>query len=165
MNSKKKLFALTIITLLSQMAWAQNRISVTERSSASIDLSAIIAAGKNIEMVIDDSQWINYSIELSPSETLASISVEIASGNIPNGMEFYMQAGHYTGSSRGKTGRTTGKIRVDHVPKVLINDIGTSNTGHGKHQGHQLILSMVITDFSLLQPGAYSLYIQYTLKQ
>ena len=165
MNQIKYLSAFIVFTLIFQVSRAQNSISVTERSSVSIDLSAIIAAGKNIEMVIDDSQWINYSIELSPSETLASISVEIASGNIPNGMEFYMQAEHYTGSSRGKTGRTTGKIRVDHVPKVLINDIGTSNTGHGKHQGHQLILSMVITDFSLLQPGAYSLYIQYTLKQ
>lgn len=165
MNKVKFLSALMVFTLIFQVSRAQNSLSVTERSSVSIDLSAIIAAGKNTELVTDDSQWINYIIAMNPSETLASISVEIASGTIPNGMEFYMQAGPFTGTGKGKTGRTTGKIRVDHVPKVLINDIGTSNTGHGKHQGHQLILSMVITDFSLLQPGNYSLYLQYTLKQ
>lgn len=165
MNSNKSLFVLIALTLISQVVWAQNSLSVSDRSSVTIDLSALIAAGKNTEMVADNTQWINYSLEVNPADPSASISVAIASGNIPNGIELYMQAGYYTGQGRGKAGRPTGKIRVDHVPKVLINDIGTSYTGHGKHQGHQLILSMVITDFSLLQPGDYTLYIQYTLKQ
>ena len=165
MNSKNYLVALIIITLTSQAGWTQNSLSVTDRSSVSIDLSALIAAGKNTELVADNTQWINYSLEVNPAEPFASISVAIASGNIPNGMELYMQAGYYTGSGQGKTGRPSGKIRIDHMPKVLINDIGTSFTGNGRHQGHQLILSMVITDFALLQPGEYTLYIQYTLNQ
>jgi hypothetical protein len=165
MNQKKYLSAFIVLTLIFQVGWAQNSLSVSDRSSVSIDLSELIAAGKNTEMVADNTQWINYSLEVNPAEPFASISVEIASGNIPNGIELYMQAGYYTGSGRGKTGRPTGKIRIDHMPKVLINDIGTSFTGHGRHQGHQLILSIVITDFALLQPGEYTLYIQYTLKQ
>jgi len=165
MNSKNYLVALIIITLTSPAGWTQNSLSVTDRSSVSIDLSALIAAGKNTELVADNTQWINYSLEVNPAEPFASISVAIASGNIPNGMELYMQAGYYTGSGQGKTGRPSGKIRIDHMPKVLINDIGTSFTGNGRHQGHQLILSMVITDFALLQPGEYTLYIQYTLNQ
>lgn len=165
MNRKKYLLALIVITLISPVGWAQNSMSVSDRSSISIDLSAIATAGMHTEMVADNTQWINYSLEVNPAEPFASISVEIASGNIPNGIELYIQAGYYTGSGRGKTGRPTGKIRIDHMPKVLINDIGTSFTGHGRHQGHQLILSIVITDFALLQPGEYTLYIQYTLKQ
>jgi len=167
MKPKKYLFALIVITLIFRVGWAQNNnsMSLTDRSSVSIDMSALIAAGKNTEKVVDNTQWINYSLEVNPSEPSASISVAIASGNITNGMELYIQAGYYTGSGHGKTGRPTGKIRVDNVPKVLINDIGTSYTGHGKHQGHQLILSMVITNFALLQPGDYTLYILYTLKQ
>ena len=165
MRSKKYLFVLIVLSLITTAVLGQNSLSVSERSSVTLDLSALIAAGKNTEMVTDNAQWINYSLEVNPAEPVASISVSIASGNIPNGVELYMQAGYYTGSGRGKTGRPTGKIRVDHVPKVLINDIGTSFTGHGKHQGHQLTLSMVITDFSLLQPGDYTLYLQYTLKQ
>lgn len=165
MNSKKILFVLIILTLTSPEVWAQNSLSVSDRSSVTLDLSSLIAAGKNTEMVADNSQWINYSLDISPAEPFASISVAIASGDIPSGVALYMQAGYYTGQGQGKTGRPTGKIRIDHVPKVLLNDIGTSYTGHGKHQGHQLTLYMVITDFSLLQPGDYTLYIQYTLKQ
>lgn len=165
MNSKKYLLALIVITLTSPVGWAQNSMSVSDRSSISIDLSAIATAGMHTEMVADNTQWINYSLDVNPAEPFASISVEIASGNIPNGIELYIQAGYYTGSGRGKTGQPTGKIRIDNMPKVLINDIGTSFTGNGRHQGHQLILSFVITDFALLQPGEYTLYIQYTLKQ
>jgi len=143
---------------------AQNSLSVSDRSSVTIDLSSLIAAGNNSEMIADNAQWINYSLDLTPVEPYLYISVSTASGSFPNGVELYMQASHYTGQGRGKTGKPTGKVRLDHVPKELITEIGKSYTGHGKHQGHQLMLSMVITDFSLLQPGDYTLYIQYTLK-
>lgn len=167
MKSYKCIFSLIVLTHIFSAGLAQNgnNMSVTDRSSVSIDMNALIAAGVHSEKIVDNSQWINYSLFVSPSEPLSSISVELSSGNIPNGMELYIQAGHNTGSGRGKLGRPTGKIRVDNVPKVLISDIGTSFTGNGKHQGHRLILSMVITDFSLLQPGDYTIYILYTLKQ
>ena len=147
------------------IAQNNNNLYVTDRSSVIIDVSAIISTGIFSEKIVDNTQWINYSLDVSPSEPLSSISVSIASGTVPNGIELYIQAGSHVGSGRGKTGRPTGKIRIDNVPKVLINDIGNSYTGNGKNQGHQLTLSMVITDFSLLQPGDYTLYILYTLKQ
>jgi hypothetical protein len=165
MNQKKYLTAFIVLSMIFHVSWAQNSVSVSERSSVSIDMSELIAAGKNTEMIADNSQWINYSLEVNPAEPSSSISVSIASGNIPDGIELYMQASHYTGSGQGKMGRPSGKIRLDHVPKDLINDIGKSFTGNGRRKGHQLTLSMVITDFALLQPGIYTLYIQYTLKQ
>jgi len=167
MKPKKYLLALILITFIFRVGWAQksNSLAVTDRNSVSIDMSELIAGGINNEKIVDNKQWINYSLDISPTEPLLSISVELVSGNIPNGMELYIQAGYYTGSGWGKLGRPTGKIRVDNVPKILINDIGKSNTGNGKHQGHRLLLSMVITNFALLQPGDYTLYILYTLKQ
>ena len=167
MKQRKYLLALIVITLISPVGWAQNNnsVSVSNQNPISIDLSAIIKAGVHSEMVADNTQWINYDLEINPAEPAATISVEISSGNIPPGMELYLQAGNYNGSGRGKAGRPTGKIRLDHMPNVLINDIGSSNTGHGKHKGHQLTLSMVITDFGLLQSGDYTIYLQYTLKQ
>ena len=167
MKQKKYLLVLIVITFIFREGWAQNNnsLSLSNQSPVSIDVSALIRNGKYTEMVVDDTQWINYDLEINPAEPAASISVSIANGNIPPGVELYMQAGNYNGSGRGKAGRPTGKIRVDHIPNVLINDIGSSNTGHGKHKGHNLTLSLVITDFGLLEPGDYTLYLQYTLKQ
>ncbi len=158
-------FVLLVMLVLSDPACAQNSLSVSDRSAMTLDLTPALSAGINTELIADSTQWINYSFEINPAEPFASISVEIISGSIPDGVELYLQAGHYVGNSRGRTGRPTGKIRLDHVPKVLINDIGTSFTGHGKREGHQLILTMVITDFALLQSGDFSFFLQYTLNQ
>lgn len=163
MKFKIHWFLLLLIQFYFLTGWSQNNLSVSERRAVSFDLSSLIAAGKNSEMIIDDSQWMNYSLNVSTAEPLSSISVSVASGNIPRGIELYMQAGHYTGSGKGKMGRPTGKVKVDYVPKALINEIGTGYTGKGKHLGHQITLSMVITDFSLIQSGDYTLYLQYTL--
>jgi hypothetical protein len=165
MNKKKYLLIVTAITVIFQVGLAQNNLTLTDRSTIIFDMTAILAAGNHTEMVVDNTQWINYSFNLNPADPYASISVAIASGNIPPGMEIYLQAGYYNGTSRGKAGRPTGKIKLDNIPNVLINDIGSINTGHGKHQGHQITLSIVIVDFALLQPGDYTLNLQYTLKQ
>ena len=167
MKQRKYLLVLIVITLISPVGWAQNNnsVSVSNQNPISIDLSALIKAGINHEMTADDTQWINYDLEINPAEPAATISVEISSGNIPPGMELYLQAGNYNNSGHGKTGQPTGKIRLDHTPNVLIYDIGSSNTGRGKHKGHNLTLSMVITDFGLIEPGDYTIYLLYTLKQ
>ena len=144
---------------------AQSNLTVTDRSSITFDMTAILAAGNHTDMVVDNTQWINYAFVLNPADPYATISVGIASGAIPPGMEIYLQAGYYNGSGRGKAGRPTGKIKLGNIPTVLINDIGSVDTGHGKHKGHQLTLSIVITDYALLQPGDYTLNLIYTLKQ
>lgn len=165
MDTKKYLLALIVITLIFRVGWAQNSLAVTNRNTSTFDMSAIIAAGNHTEMVVDNSQWMNYSFIVSPSDPPGMITVSIASGEIPPGMEIYIQAGYENGFGHGKTGKPTGKIKLDHIPTVLINDIGTSYTGNGKHRGHQINITIMITDFALLQPGNYTLNLQYTLKQ
>ena len=165
MNIKRYLLIVMAITVIFQVGLAQNNLTVTNRSTITFDMTTILAAGNHTEMVVDNTQWINYSFDLNPTDPYASITVAIASGIIPPGMEIYLQAGYYNGSSRGKAGRPTGKIKLGNIPNVLINDIGSINTGHGKHQGHQITLTIEIVDYALLQPGDYTLNLQYTLKQ
>jgi hypothetical protein len=165
MNTKTFLILLITSTFLSATVPAQNRnsVSVTNRSSSVLNISAIYSAGKAVEMVLDNTQWINYSINVNPSEPFGSISASIASGNVPPGVVVYLEASHDHGSGWGKKGKPTGKIKLGNVPDVLINEIGTCNTGNGKYHGHKLTMSVVITDYALLQSGEFNLYIQYTL--
>jgi len=160
---------LIAVTLIYREGWAQNSMSLFNQSPIPIDLTAILAAGMSTETDIskDNKQWINYSFAKNGSDPFASISVSIASGTIPPGIEIYVHAGDFIdqGNNPGHIGKSAGKIRVDHVPQVLIYDIGTSNTGRGKRRGHKITYSVLVTDYALLQSGDFNLYLQYTLQQ
>ena len=165
MNTKNYIVILMILAGLSTTCFSQNRnnITVTNRSSSLLNISAINSAGKAVERVLDNTQWINYAIDVNPTEPLRSISASIASGNIPPGVEVYLEASHEHGSGWGKMGKPVGRIKIGNVPEVLINEIGTCATGNGKFHGHKLTVSVVISDYALLQSGDFNIYIQYTL--
>lgn len=161
------LYLMVLITMVcvasAGMAQNNNSLSVTNRSSSAFNLSAINRAGKAAEMLLDNSQWINYSINAEPTEPYRSISASITSGQIPPGVEVYLEASHYHGPSSGKSGKPTGKIKLGNVPNILIDEIGECNTGNGKFHGHKLTLSVVVTDYGQLHTGDFNLYIQYTI--
>jgi hypothetical protein len=165
MDAKKYLLVLMVLIAMSGVGKAQNSLTVTNRSTTTFEMTNIIISGNHTETVVDNNQWMNYSFNWNWSDPLATISVAIASGTIPPGMEIYIQAGNYNGSGRGHAGKPTGKIKLGYIPTVLINGIGDVNTGHGKHQGHQITLSILIVDYALVQPGNYTLNLQYTLNQ
>ena len=163
MDTKKYIYILLTLVCISASAQNRNNLTVTNRTSSVLNISAIHSAGKAMEMVLDNTQWINYSVNINQSEPMESISASIASGSIPPGVEVYLEASHDHGSGWGKKGKPTGRIKLGSVPNVLIDEIGTCNTGNGKYHGHKLTLSVVITDYALLQSGEFNLYIQYTL--
>lgn len=165
MDTKKYLLVLMVLTAIFGLGKAQNSLTVTNRSTSTFEMTDIIISGNHTETVVDNNQWMNYSLNRNWTDPLATISVAIASGTIPPGMEIYIQAGNYNGSGRGHAGQPTGKIKLGYIPTVLINGIGDVNTGHGKHQGHQITLSIMIVDYALVQPGQYTLNLQYTLNQ
>jgi hypothetical protein len=166
MNTPKYIWLLILIHLsLANFAQNSNSMSITNRSTSSYDLSAIYTPGKRLEKIVDNSQWMNYSLKVNPSEPLQSISVSIATGTIPPGVEIYLEADSENGSGSGKMGKPTGKIRLSNVPQTLIHEIGTCNTGNGKYRGHRLTMTAIVTNFGLLEPGNYNLYILYTLNQ
>lgn len=165
MDIKKYILIWIFIAGFCNYGIAQNRnsLSVTNRTSSVLNISAIHTAGDAVEMVLDNTQWINYSVNINQSEPLESISASISSGNIPPGVEVYLEASYDYGSGWGKKGKPVGRIKLGNVPSVLINDIGNCNTGNGKYRGHRLTMTVVITNYALLQAGDFNLYIQYTL--
>lgn len=153
----------TTVIVNAQSGHKMNKLVVTESSSINIDMNSVIAAGENSEKVVSNNQWLNYSLHVNPSDPVSSISVSVVSGSLPPGVEVYVQAGRHTGNGQGKTGVPAGKVKIENVPKVILGGIGSSSTGNGNFQGHQIIFSMMITDFALLRPGNYTIYLQYTL--
>lgn len=142
---------------------AQNKIAISRRAPISLDLSNIYNAGAKGQVMADNSQWLNYTILIEDADPRVSISVDISSGRVPPGMELYVEAKPYKGFSRGRMGSPTGRVRLSNMPRVLIDNIGTSYTGSGRNEGHQLTFYFEITDYSKLEPGIHSIYVQYTI--
>lgn len=152
-----------LILFTTGFARDNNTISVTNRASSILKLTGAPTSGREAGIIIEDTQWINYTVESDPLESLKSISAFIASGDIPPGVEIYAEASHDNGLGRGKTGRPAGRIKLSNVPAVLIHEIGTSNTGNGKFHGHKVTLYTVVTDYTQIQSGDFNIYIQYIL--
>jgi hypothetical protein len=165
MNVKKYLIILMVLTITFLVGQAQNSLTLTNRSTTTFEMTAILTAGNHTETVIDNTQWMNYTYNWNWPDPYATVSVAIASGSIPTGMEIYIQAANYSGTGHGKAGKPTGKIKLSNIPTDLIYQIGDVNTGHGKRQGHQITLSILIVDYALVQPGNYTLNLLYTLSQ
>ena len=164
-KTKLRLICLLLFLLGSNAIFAQNRITVSKRAPINLDFTAINNAGIKGQIIADNTQWLNYTVLVGPSEPRVSISVDIGSGSIPNGIEMFVEASNYKGFSRGKMGTPTGKIPLTHMPKVLIDNIGTSYTGSGRNEGHQITFSFIITNYAKLEPGIHTIYVQYTLTQ
>ena len=160
-----KLILFILIILMSNDLIAQNKLSVSKRAPINLNFSQLNQAGMNGQIIADNSQWLNYTVLLEASAPSVSISVDIASGSVPEGVELYVEASRYKGFSRGKMGTPTGRIPVTHMPRVLVNNIGTSYTGSGRNEGHQLTFYFKITDYAKLEPGINTIYVQYTINQ
>lgn len=154
-----------LLLSLSCALHAQNNISLSKREPIYMDLTPSFNTSLPENIITDNSQWLNYTTLVHPSEPTISISVEVASGSIPEGLELQIEASNYIGISKGKPGTTTGKIPVTNMPRILIDNIGTCYTGSGRNEGHQLTLSFVITDYSKIQSGTTTIYVQYTITQ
>ncbi len=161
----KPLIIITVLFLVHMTLCAQNTFTISNRKAISLDMTSVYTAGVPSRIIADDSQWLNYTTLIKNNEPTASIAVEIASGNIPEGVEVFIEASPYKGLSKGKPGNSTGKVSVSHMPRTIIENIGTSYTGSGKNEGHQLTFSFEIKDYALLEPGAYTIYVQYTITQ
>jgi hypothetical protein len=167
MSNIKKTTTCFIFTML-LFTWIyagdnHNSISVSNRSNSTLKLTGASIPGNEMGVIMEDSQWINYVNESNPTEPLKSISAYIASGDIPPGVEIYAEASHDNGLGHGKTGRPTGKVKLSNVPVILINEIGTCNTGNGKFHGHKVTLYTMVKDYAQMHSGDFNIYIQYIL--
>lgn len=162
---KLRIILWMLLHLISCLSFAQNRISLTNRNPIYMDFTRSFNAGQPKQIITDDSQWLNYTTLVQLSEPTISITIEVVSGSIPNGLELQVEAVPYKGISRGKLGTPRGKMAVTHMPRVLISNIGTCYTGFGRNEGYQLIFSFIIKDYSKLRSGTSTIYVQYTITQ
>lgn len=163
----KKISIIFCIFLLSfsSQTFAQNRLSVSKSSPIYMDLTPGSNAGMPKKVITDNSQWLNYTALVHPSDPDISITVEVVAGSIPEGMELLIEASPYRGMSKGKQGTPTRKISVSNRPRVLIDNIRTSYTGSRRNEGHQLTFSFIITDYAKIRSGIHTIYVQYTISQ
>lgn len=153
------------LLFIGNASFAQNRLSVSKRSPIYMDLTPTNYAGHSKIVVTDDSQWLNYTALVNSSDPTLSITIQVTSGSIPEGMELQIEARPYVGLSRGRQGTPTGKISVTHRPRVLINNISTCYTGSNRNEGHQLFFKFIITDFAKIRSGTSTIFVQYTITQ
>ena len=163
--SRLRIIFWVLLLTISCLSNAQNSISLSRRSPLNLELTPTYYAGSTKQIITDESQWLNYTTLAHPSDPSFSITVEISSGIIPEGLELQVEASSYIGMSKGKPGSPSRKIVLSHRPRVLISNIGTCYTGSGRNEGHQLIFSFIIKDYAKLKSGVSTIYIQYTITQ
>ena len=142
---------------------AQNSISLSTINSIVMDFAAPPGPGSPIEPVIDKSKWLNYKVTVTPPE-LVSITAEITSGAVPEGLQIQIQAGTYSGTGGGNPGIPAGNLILKSVPQVLISNIGTCDTGIGVY-GHQLTYTLSISDYSVVKSASSTVNILFTIIQ
>lgn len=169
MISKPAIYRLIFITLLimavNSLASGQNQLTISSTAMVSLDFKVVYRAGQPSRFLIDDSKWLNYTVIVGPNDPSYSISVQIVSGSVPDGVDIKLKAGKYNGTSQGRPGSPRGEISLSHIPQVLIDNIGTSYTGAGPMVGHRLTYYVDIKDFERLQAEGTSISLLFTLSQ
>lgn len=159
------LISIAFIVLFGHSSNAQNKLSIENYKPVFFNMQSLFSAGASGKIEADATQWLNYTTLLDEKEPKISITVQIASGKVPSGMELRVRADEYRGLGKGKNGHPAGEVIVTENPKVLIDNIGTCYTGAGINEGHQLHFSFIITDYAKIEPGLSSIYLQYTIVQ
>ncbi len=158
-------FGLCIVLIFSQyVAQSQNSITISS-SGLPENPTDIIGPGNPISVVTDDTKWLNYNILLDPYDSPVSITVEIASGPLPDGLQLQIQAGTYQGGGGSSSGTPMGKIMLSNQPQVLIENIETCNSGIGPYLGHQLTYTYTISDYTISFASLSTIQVLFTINQ
>lgn len=144
---------------------AQNSISLSTLNSVVMDFNTPFDPGSPVEPVIDNSKWLNYNVTVTPPDPPVSISVEITSGIISEGLQLQLQAGIYSGTGGGNPGIPAGILTLSSISQVLIDNIGTCNTGRGVNVGQQLTYTLGISDYSVVKSSSSTVNILFTIIQ
>jgi hypothetical protein len=153
------------LNLIHQISKAQNSISLSTVNSIVMDFVVPFDPGNSIDPVIDNSKWLNYNITVTPPDPPVSITAEITSGAISEGLQIQLQAGAYNGSGGGDPGIPAGNLILTSTPQVLISNIGTCNTGDGVNVGHQLTYTLSISDYNSVKSSSSTVNVLFTIIQ
>lgn len=147
------------------VAQSQNTVSISSTQSIEMNFAAPVNPGDKFSIITDENKWLNYNITLQPDDPTVSITVEIISGIIPQGLQLQLEASTVQGAGGGKPGTPAVKLTLSSQPQVIIENIGTCNTGTGAYFGHQLTYTFSILDYSVSLSSLSSVEILFTITQ
>lgn len=144
---------------------SQNSVSFSTLNSVNFEFITPTNAGEALPLLVDNSKWLNYNISVVPPDPPLSISVQILSGTVFEGLKLTVEASSYFGPGGGSPGTPTGVVNLTNIPQVLIDNIGTCSTGTGANVGHQLNYTISIDNYSQVQSSFSTINILYTISQ
>ena len=113
----------------------------------------------------DNSTWANYS-SIVASGTARRVTAAITAGAVPAGLALKVTAGSYSGSGKGALGASAGQITLSSTAQDVVTGIGSSYTGNGVSNGHNLAYALELTsadDYDQLVQTNATVTITYTL--
>lgn len=96
---------------------------------------------------------------------MKSITAEITSGAISEGLQIQLQAGAYIGSGGGDPGIPAGNLILTNTTQVLISNIGSCNTSFGVGVGHQLTYRLSISNYNSVKSSSSTINVLFTIIQ
>ena len=154
-----------VFIFINYISNAQNTISLSTSNSIVMDFIAPLEPGSPVESVVDNSKWLNYNVTVTPPEPSVSITAEITSASISEGLQLQLQAGTFNGPGGGNPGTPTGNIILKNTPQVIISNIGTCNTDVGTNLGHQLTYTLSISNYSMVKSSSSTFNVLFTISQ
>ena len=156
--------ALLFITLAVRAQWEEGEINVlfsipevalvdiepSMNNSVHFSIVPSEESGKSpvIKKTTEEVLWINYSSSMAENVNSRKIVAEIANGQLPGGVQLFLEASVYNGNGEGTLGQPSGKINLGPQPKPLISGIGNCYTNDGANNGHSLNFSLKINDYA-----------------
>jgi len=151
-------FSMPEVALIDIEPGVNNRVHFTLLTAAESGTAPELVETTNASL------WINYSSALPANQYSRSIMAEIAQGSLPAGIRLFLEASDVTGNREGEMGQSTGKTELTGQPGPIITGIGNGFTGDGIQNGHQLIFSIEIDDYTNIGAAGESYFVVvYTL--
>ncbi len=111
-----------------------------EAGQTNLTVSAPTEAGNKIDVSTAQQKngvWLNYS-SIIRSQNHRRKVIAVVQGEIPAGMQLFVEASQATGQGNGTMGQPIGKVALSGQPADVISDIGSCYTGKGVSNGHLL---------------------------
>jgi hypothetical protein len=107
------------------------------------------------------TKWLNYTSAVTVGNT-RNVTAHIDAA-LP-GVAIKIQAGAVAAGGGGALGVSAGQVTLSTTPVNIITGIGGAYTGNGANRGHQLTISLEVSDFSeLSQTTNEVITITYTI--
>lgn len=120
--------------------------------------------GLDVSQVRNEELWINYTTSRKNNGAFRSVQVAM-DGTVPAGMRIKLTASaRAAGQGGGIFGSPAGALTLGSSPQTLISGIGGCYTGNGINSGHQLVFTLEVIDYALIeQVQDANLLLTYTL--